>query len=76
MKLYRPAKLERIEVVWEDAQADSEHPHKCRGRNRYADREVADRQTLYAAGEPQRKEAALVRWFALFGVVRKRPANI
>lgn len=25
MKLYRPAKLERIEVVWEDAQADSEY---------------------------------------------------
>lgn len=35
------------------------------------DRDTSHRQTLYAAQEPQRKEAALDRWFALFGIVRK-----
>jgi hypothetical protein len=34
------------------------------------DREVCDRQTAYAAKEPQRREEALNRWWALFGVER------
>lgn len=41
-----------------------------RFRSRYADREAAERQTLYAEKEPQRREDALNRWWSLFGVER------
>ena len=54
------------------APRDDPHAYGYPSPRAYVDAEACDRQSAYAAQEPQRREEALNRWRALFGVRRNK----